>query len=125
MKKIEDYIHFYLGCPCQYLMLGRGIVSEVSIDSKYGILVSVKLDGSIKHIQCPLSYIKLIVRPFSDMTEEEKSEAHELYFTGAYETLLPYFGIAHYELTRWLLSKHFDLFGLIEDGLAINSTTLK
>lgn len=30
-----------------------------------------------------------------------------------------------HEVTRWLLSKHFDLFGLIPAGLAIDATTLK
>jgi hypothetical protein len=29
------------------------------------------------------------------------------------------------ESLRYLLSNHFDLFGLIEEGLAIDSTTLK
>jgi hypothetical protein len=30
-----------------------------------------------------------------------------------------------HEVTRWLLSKSFDLFGLIEQGLAIDKATLK
>lgn len=30
----------------------------------------------------------------------------------------------HHETTRYLLSKHFDLFGLIDTGLAIDKTTL-
>lgn len=30
----------------------------------------------------------------------------------------------HHETTRYLLSKHFDLFGLIESGLAIDKTKL-
>jgi hypothetical protein len=39
---------------------------------------------------------------------------------------LPVFNCTYsMEDTLWLLSKHFDLFGLIESGLAIDKTTLK
>ena len=138
MKKIEDYIHFYLGCPCQYLMMGRGIISEVSIDSKYGILVSVKLDGSIKHIQCPLSDIKLILRPLISVTdiEWEKIEYDILIAEGTgYDMIKNHFiiGTIKYRM-GWKCSNEslvrlrkigIDVDGLIEAGLAINSTTLK
>lgn len=41
-----------------------------------------------------------------------------------YDSDLQHWNFSQHEVTRWLLSKHFDLFGLIESGLAIDKTTL-
>ncbi len=47
------------------------------------------------------------------------------YSGGLTSTDKQYFVPNQYEVTRFLLKRGFDLFGLIEDGLAINKTTGK
>lgn len=86
-----------------------------------------------------LSYCKPILRPLSDLTKEKyfemtgKSEKEDfaLYFTNSgfykqgytsrtYETYesLPYYHILE------LLENHFDIYGLIENNLAIDKNTI-
>lgn len=74
---------------------------------------------------------KPILRPLSDMTEEEGLEIFELYADKPYlasiashESLIEWLGgrvgsPAHW---RYLLSRGFDLFGWIDAGLAIDKT---
>jgi|SRR5688572_9480762 len=142
-KKIEDYLPHYVGCDCE-IITAPGTV---------GKLVSL----NIEHRTCSLlqpgmgfmgggwfaktNEIKPLLRPLSDMTEEEhnkvaellgypkpyrfykkewfkwywEGEGNEMFFAPAYIT----------EVFRYLLSKHFDLFGLIESGLAIDASKIK
>jgi hypothetical protein len=60
----------------------------------------------------------LVLRKLSSMTEEEKKVARDIYYTDKIE-LLAIMDVAHFELCRYLLSCGFDLFGLIDSGLAI------
>ena len=61
---------------------------------------------------------KLILRPLSDMTEEEKNE----YLLIGTDSSTRFEHNAR--RTQYLLSKGFDLFGLIDAGLAIDKTKL-
>lgn len=78
-KKIEQYLHFYFGCEC---LLGdpswkRSDISDGDrapyTDADYGKPVKTKLDfhlmGNFKHMHC-----HLILRPLSDMSEQEMTE---------------------------------------------------
>jgi hypothetical protein len=66
------------------------------------------------------------------MTEEEAEQCFGGHWDGDEPTIksmvkedgweLMHFAPNHF---KFLLSKHFDLFGLIPDGLAIDKTTLK
>lgn len=122
-KEIKDYLHLYLGCDC--------IVSNPLINSETKRVVSVNkdteqceiyywnephLDGEKVH---PIEDIKPILRPLSDMTEEEGVEIFWQPVKGEN------FSIKTGQEFKQLLDKHFDLFGLIEAGLAIDKTTLK
>src|SRR6185369_5064909 len=124
--------HLYLGQECQtptrvyndeipgkpYKLKGRIMDIDLVIDQ-----VGVHLPGNAPTDlnNYAFSEIKLILRPLSDMTEEEMK---------CIEITDKEFLIANLEsgneptLTadhlRYLLSKGFDLFGLIDDGLAIN-----
>ena len=129
MKRIEDYLHLYLGCEC------------ITEDKKIGRLCDIGSDYANEMILLTVRYsddsddwdvfnddpkdvtrIKLLLRPLSDMTEEEKNEsgfgttnkhdAHKFTIT------------THFETMRYLLSKGFDLFSLIESGLAIDKTKI-
>jgi hypothetical protein len=121
-KEIKDYLHLYLGCECM-TPKGIGKLFRYDIETNwtwcvFGIMGPEFEDSG--HIE----NVKPILRPLSDMSEEEKIElklnvvqastinhASEIMWT--------------FEQVRILLSKHFDLFNLIGEGLAIDKTTLK
>lgn len=114
-KNIKDYLHLYLGCDI------------MEYDEVFK-LDMVTFDGFYTHSEFHQygskndEAFKLILRPLSDMIEEEKKTVFgnygQLGIRDAYDNYLKPEGL------RFLLSKHFDLFGLIEAGLAIDKTTL-
>jgi hypothetical protein len=139
MKKIEDYLHLYLGCECKYrttaienAQWGWGIVDVRTLHSVY----------------TGLWEIQLILRPLSNMTDGEKIFIISNYikpgWTGKQllednedDWAMRVRHIEHGEksvyvskkkfepwLLKYLLSKGFDLFGLIEAGLAIETPSL-
>ena len=63
-----------------------------------------------------VSKVRLLLRPLSDMTDKQKQRSTDHF--GALLLLRP-------ESVRELLTEGFDLFGLIEAGLAIDKATLK
>lgn len=146
-KKITDYLHLYLGCEVEWWN-GSGVyvldpyyLSEIAEDDLW-------------------EKTKPILRPLSDMTEEEMKELWKIVFnrtfppSGRIESSylqdkrnprwilmsgVERLGIqlngdiwADSDLHNWpmnphlntlyMLKKHFDLFGLIEAGLAIDKT---
>lgn len=117
MKNIKDYLHLYLGCDFEWT---NGIVTH-----QYKLMASW-----ITMIEANDWWgdVKPILRPLSDMTEEEAYEVDSEYGSVSGQHLsqalinndLRYVKklADGFELTRYLLSKHFDLFGLIEAGLA-------
>jgi len=96
-KNLKDYLPFHLGCEMMY-------ATHHEPQSKTYTLKIESLAEALHFGDIP------ILRPLSDMTEEEKIESGKLY-----KHLSP-----NYEQFRWLLSKSFDLFGLIDAGLAID-----
>jgi hypothetical protein len=85
-KDIKDYLHLYLGCEC------------INEEGKIG-----RFSG--------IDVCKLLLRPLSDMTQEEFRIDCNL--------------INPVERFRFRLSKGFDLFGLIDAGLALDATKLQ
>lgn len=75
-------------------------------------------------------FIKLVLRPLSDMTEEEWVETcrRQQWATGSPKFLnegtVMMMNIKP-DCFTYLLSHGFDIFGLIEENLAINKTTIK
>ena len=65
-----------------------------------------------------VSKVRLLLRPLSDMTEEERCEVSTLVPPDE----SPYWVKNIAEVTKWYLDRGFDLFGLIEAGLAIDKT---
>jgi hypothetical protein len=132
--KLQDYLHLYLGCDCIWRVyeINNGEWNQSTIDWRL-------LDRVYDRQRKPLD-IKPILRPLSAMTEEEfreifnpiqpKDVADED-FKDAMENLIEngidafdFDGVSAvyvFELTRKLLSKQFDLFGLIPE-LAIDKT---
>jgi hypothetical protein len=129
-KNIKDYLHLYLGCECRPLdntkqgwLMGIRIMQGVE-----NAFLQYDLNSTENLIPFKLNELKPILRPLSDMSDEENLEFGGLWAFA--ETYIPDIEDTHdpYEIEpeafRFLLSEHFDLFGLIEAGLAIDKTTL-
>lgn len=119
-KEIKDYLHLYLGCECLANVPNIEVKQWLIID---GDFIGYKGKNYFTNIQP-------ILRKLSDMTEEEMNECGNLIYDFSDDEELNRwkwsdfdFGCA--EQFHYLLSKHFDLFNLIPEGLAIDKTTFK
>lgn len=122
-KEIKDYLHFYIGCKyrLQYLANDR--------------ILNGRLYQSYISNNAP---VQLLLRPLQSMTE---GEAWEIWrkvprqrdhgVTNPKCAIIDRTFHADWSIHDWaiafpiLLSKGFDLFNLIQEGLAIDSTTVK
>lgn len=138
-KNIKDYLHLYLGC-----------------DTDKGKLIGIELNKAVcmmndlSIVEGNIYSLKPILRPLSDMTEDEawefaggKSESlyddlkiESIDKTGIQISYAIDAGDEGWHIQRhkfdfyavgpsqfiWMLSKHFDLFGLIDAGLAIKKS---
>jgi hypothetical protein len=184
-KNIKDYLPFYLGCEV-VVKEGSGVLCEITKSSncsdrivvKFNDVVTKYYDADGSHVKSSASAhayyigyeeIKLILRPLSDMSDEECSDIYTisrdrilhdysqddfhviknnngflihrldwlneplmLGFNGQIYSVVEDGNKKHiepvrnqHEITKYLLSKQFDLFNLIPEGLAIDKTTLK
>jgi hypothetical protein len=155
MKKLKDYAPFYLGCECitpDGIMVLNGINATDSKhslwfycrwnDKKNCYLPKQNGDVLMKQSMVGKAYkyseIKLILRPLSDIKHEELIELYEILNSEEDDSVWEYeqykrnyavINISGPEFKasvfHFLLSKHFDIFSLIDAGLAIDKTTLK
>jgi hypothetical protein len=121
-KNIKDYLHLYMGCPLIYEVWGQECEEVHGVRSKK-ITAKLHPEVYLNIIQGRFAWAyNIILRPLSDMTKVEVSELRNIWSDG-YETGNNYTSIiADAAQIKWLLSKHFDLFGLIPAGLAIDAT---
>lgn len=110
--KIRDYIHLYYGHECDI------IVNTPRGENIDRCLVGVTALFTSRY---PDRYtIKLKLRPLSDMTIEEDKEIQYIRLS---ERGGPNLSLRRNAAeTAYLLSRGFDLFGLIKQGLAIDKT---
>ncbi len=136
-KELKDYLHLYLGCKVEYGYDGTKKIGKlVGKDDSAGWQVDkLRVLAPYQYVRDEL--IKPILRPLSDMTEDEKVVMHDTLWITKEED--KHYSVSH-KCTYWhlkccgrekepevflyLLSKHFDLFGLIDAGLAIDKTKL-
>lgn len=126
-KDIRDYLHLYTGEGCEI-----ELKEESDIPYEDGLY---KIDGFLIDWTQELKSIKPILRPLSDMTEEEElclcNLAETFDCKSMVKTLSENDGVYKISANKmipimiYLLKQGFDLFGLIEAGLAIDKTTLK
>ena len=129
-KKLKDYLHLYLGCDC----IADGITFKLN-----GVQLTdtgtLAYDGTMIDFinQCwwvENADFKMILRSLESMTEEEALECwklthrmeNELIQINGWQVVDYYRRETNfYEAVEfhYLLSKHFDLFGLIDAGIAI------
>lgn len=130
-----------------YLPYGLKVVHIFREKKEYHKLIGIEYNNAIivsvgsylqnkntygKRINVDIGRIKPILRPLSDLTKEEYFSVWK--FEMDEESLIFHFldldfesrFLDKYSLSFWndLLSKHFDIFGLIEKGLAIDINTL-
>jgi hypothetical protein len=144
-KDIKDYLHLYLGCETDQGVL----IGMVNCDNDKEDIQCVCLMKEGGLVNGAIKNIKPLLRPLDDMTEEEgyevlrRQHSYDVMPTqGQYEVADRYLAYrldyvhrnskVFYqrrpvvpktpEATRYLLSKGFDLFQLIESGLAIDKT---
>lgn len=117
MKKLKNYLHLYLGCEVQCVKGEQSLLREYNISQGQVFRLG---SNRIFAVLMLIDYFKLILRPLSSMTEEESLELEK--YPMAYDTMQRWWSSEQFV---WLLSKGFDLFGLIEAGLAIDKTLMK
>jgi hypothetical protein len=115
MKKIEDFLHLYIGC-------------EYSTANSFGEVNATTLPMILKYLPDYKDF-KLHLRRLSSMTEEEMNECW-FNMPGPVEVKCEYRdgGVKKFDATpeqvHYLLSKGFDLFGLCDAVLAIDAATI-
>jgi len=124
MTQLRDVLYYYQGCEFQrkesgsiYKIIGN-VETILTLKSKQGSIIKLNM-----------VYGKLILRRIESMTEEEKKELRILMHGMTSENLLPKIAAGPIidlfvnkrdpQIIHWLLSKGFDLFGLIDSGQAI------
>lgn len=151
MKKIEQYLHLYLGCEVQLIKSLEdgyfedntdvpevGSVGILSLQNNGGFNIyggsgaeewsyGVCFKDNSNITFWDAKDFKPILRPLSDKTQEEHDYVHALLKDRIINNLgngdLLVTGFA--EITAYLLSKHFDLFGLHEASLCLYKNDLK
>lgn len=120
-KILSDYLHHHLGCEVM-TPEGRGKLVRIDIEVGWCVVVFGTMGPDFEATYFFHS-VKPILRPLSSMTEEEAAEHDKIYasFRGCdWQTNQK----RNAAIAYWLLSKQFDIFSLIENGMAIDATTL-
>lgn len=137
-KKLSEYLPYYLGCRCKYkhqekkglinIHEGVGMWRLIAIHYTEG-KVNLEAKGCIEVVS--MKDVTPILSKLEDITEEDIKavgfEAHQMLRNEQGDRVIPakekgFVWAA--KQTHYLLSKHYDLFGLIESGLAIDKKTL-
>jgi hypothetical protein len=121
--ELKDVLHFYLGCDVMHK--DGTTATMISVDRFNAGFIHHETQMYGEQSKDSLE-ITPILRSFSSITEEEK-EAYETYYMSLeYEREEDNHAICDAEIsaqtTRWLISRGFDMFNLIENGLAIEAT---
>ena len=102
----------------------EGVYTIYSVDPSLNQIYASKKGGSVEVILGHSDYvIKPFLRPMSSMTEEEQSTLDSM--CNGVEMVSRLSGLKMFDKAfDWLNKNHFDYRGLIEKGLAIDSTNL-
>lgn len=132
-KKIEDYLPYYLGAkikvPGQTITITHNLLADEYLMKHCGMRPFLR---RVEDMECAeaIEYAKLMtVRRIPDgasVVVFKNDSGHVQVSIEAGSSSVSLFPLSIYggnpESLRYLLSKHFDLFGLIDAGLAIDST---
>lgn len=146
--EIKDYLHLYLGCEvavidkmaaeynCEEIIYTDKLKGVTESEVKPGEMIAIIGDVFQEEY---IDRIKPILRPLSDMSDDECWYSQNAFGHFVKGTSEPYIqnrlhcikdsytdfrNILPHQFA-WLLKQGFDLFGLIESGLAIDKTKIK
>ena len=150
-KDIKDYLHLYLGCDTlpTYATETRRLIS-VNVDNGNSLLE----DKQFNSCTYAINEFKLLLRPLSDMSEEELKEVkhimleyQNLRFKCDEKDRIKYTNVFIYDIidedgyhhstmisspenlpakvVPWMCRHGFDIFDLCRAGLAIDKTKMK
>jgi len=128
IKHLSPYLPYGLKIANKSIKKSEGILSV------YIMEINNDNDKGIENVLFGANQIP-ILRPLSDLTKEEKKEMHSRHpnlpnYQEFYEEFVNEKGlnlsetIIEYAAMEFLIENHFDVFGLIEKGLAININEL-
>lgn len=137
-KNIKDYLHLYIGCEVMIETNGeegfkavlKGVCeSEVEPGKTIAIIDNSYDEGYAFH-EFFIEDAKPLLRPLSEMTVNEGRELDNIQRLSKKQGRLLLTNTNGWEVIqsgapegfRFLLNRGFDLFGLIEAGLAIDKT---
>ena len=144
-ERLKEVIHLYLGCDVTFRRkkIAGWSVAKLICVSTFGSYVIESKDKQFS-IDAEEFEFKPILRSLDDMTEEEAKEfckkegwgenlenlvvldgAIEFSIKGTKQQCVSRFTRMRPEMFAWCLSKRFDLFNLIPDGIAINAKELQ
>ena len=137
-ERLKEVIHLYLGCDCK---IPKGIGKLVGV-CEWASYVEFSKSKSAHSVS--VENVVPILRSLDDMTVEEAKEfckkegwgenlenlvvldgAIEFSIKGTKQQCVSRFTRMRPEMFAWCLSKRFDLFNLIPDGIAINAKELQ
>lgn len=138
MEKRRENKELLLKDLCARLPYGVKVLFEnkvFSIDYISGIYEEIKLDNSDRYT-LGISEVKPYLFPLSSMTSEQLFEVQEilgkneieigdgfLHIIDSDRNTITYLEVL--ALLEWFYKNHFDVYGLIPMGLAIDATNLK
>jgi|TARA_R110000822_G_C14912770_1_gene450409 hypothetical protein len=116
LKHLAPYLPYQV--KSVHYFKGHELIKEIDCANVYGF---VNGDTLHKPILRPLSDLELFIGILTNGNEQH-SEDLTLYFNGVHAIFMT---MEKVEILRnFLLKNHFDVFGLIEAGLAIDINTL-
>lgn len=137
--ELKDVIQFYLPIQVELDNAGSKIYNRVAVavgntDDEY-LYVTLRMGAGAKSFTHSVllseNRVKPILRPLSDMTEEERGYLMEVANLEPEDLAVLNGGTAHLTTlkgwvatTNYMRKNGFDIDGLIEAGLAIDKTTL-
>jgi hypothetical protein len=124
-KDIKNYLYLYLGCDIIYCEQPGKIYKLMSVDLSEDNTAPVFISDGEDEFFAEYEEVRPLFWHLSDMTEEEDAEYRTIYESNL--PIVPWSCYAKHSaaIVQYLLSKHFDLFGLIEAGIAIDKTKIK
>lgn len=132
-KEIKDYLHFYMGSDLNFkitkIETGLITIDKMTSLSEDCVCFSDSPDIYFDDVSFNETSCKPILRQLNDITKEEKEVASKLcgvvnLFNNKNKDEKFNYVKHEAEHIAYLLKQGFDVFDLIEDGLAVDEKTL-
>lgn len=120
--ELKDVLHHYLGCVIQTPEgLGNFIAMYARGDMPVVCDNTVQSDWNVQDV-------KPVLWPLENLTHEQRNEISKRYMdsVGSHHSAAAWFKMVRNDANTliYLLKRHYDVFGLIARGLAVDASTL-